>query len=147
MAAWLLIGEIPSVVASGDKDLWEGLKVTVFFRWARFPGNSAFVDPRRHPLSKGARFKYFPDHFLYPLCDTRHCQRGCLPTDVFNRYSSPVTCCFHGWESNPSNGCLNQGNFYPDRQQLGVGFAGVGGWAKPGVGRDYAAFHLDLCRL
>lgn len=37
VAAWLLIGEIPSVVASGDKDLWDGLKVTVFFALGTVP--------------------------------------------------------------------------------------------------------------
>ena len=37
VGAWLLIGEIPSIVASGDKDLWEGLKVTVFFSLGTVP--------------------------------------------------------------------------------------------------------------
>ena len=37
VAAWLLIGEIPTIVASGDKDLWEGLKVTVFFSLGTVP--------------------------------------------------------------------------------------------------------------
>ena len=31
VGGWLLIGEIPTVLASGDPDLWEGLKVTVYF--------------------------------------------------------------------------------------------------------------------
>ena len=34
---WLLIGEIPVLMASGDKDLWEGLKVTVFFSAGTVP--------------------------------------------------------------------------------------------------------------
>jgi len=37
VGGWLLIGEIPSIVASGDKDLWEGLKVTVFFAVGTVP--------------------------------------------------------------------------------------------------------------
>ena len=37
VGAWLLIGEIPTIVASGDKDLWEGLKVTVFFSLGTVP--------------------------------------------------------------------------------------------------------------
>jgi multiple sugar transport system permease protein len=37
VGAWLLIGEIPSIVASGDRDLWEGLKVTVFFSLGTVP--------------------------------------------------------------------------------------------------------------
>ena len=31
VGGWLLIGEIPLVLASGDPDLWEGLKVTIYF--------------------------------------------------------------------------------------------------------------------
>jgi multiple sugar transport system permease protein len=37
VGAWLLIGEIPTIVAAGDKDLWEGLKVTVFFSLGTVP--------------------------------------------------------------------------------------------------------------
>ena len=37
VGAWLLIGEIPTIVASGDKDLWEGLKVTAFFSLGTVP--------------------------------------------------------------------------------------------------------------
>lgn len=37
VGAWLLIGEIPTTVASGDKELWEGLKVTVFFSLGTVP--------------------------------------------------------------------------------------------------------------
>lgn len=42
VGAWLLIGEIPTIVASGDKDLWEGLKVTVFFALGTVPWQLAF---------------------------------------------------------------------------------------------------------
>ena len=31
VGGWLLIGEIPVILASGDPDLWEGLKVTIYF--------------------------------------------------------------------------------------------------------------------
>jgi len=34
---WLLIGEIPVLMASGDNDLWDGLKVTVFFSAGTVP--------------------------------------------------------------------------------------------------------------
>jgi multiple sugar transport system permease protein len=37
VGGWLLIGEIPTIVASGDQDLWEGLKVTVFFSLGTVP--------------------------------------------------------------------------------------------------------------
>ena len=34
---WLLIGEIPALLAAGDKDLWSGIKVTVFFSAGTVP--------------------------------------------------------------------------------------------------------------
>jgi multiple sugar transport system permease protein len=37
VGGWLLVGEIPTIVAAGDKDLWEGLKVTVFFSVGTVP--------------------------------------------------------------------------------------------------------------
>ena len=37
VGAVLLIVEIPTIVASGDKDMWEGLKVTVFFSLGTVP--------------------------------------------------------------------------------------------------------------
>jgi ABC-type sugar transport system permease subunit len=37
VGGWLLIGEIPTIVASGDKNLWDGLKVTVFFSLGTVP--------------------------------------------------------------------------------------------------------------
>lgn len=37
MAAVLLIIEIPSIVASGDADLWDGLRVTIFFSLGTVP--------------------------------------------------------------------------------------------------------------
>lgn len=37
VGGWLLIGEIPQIVAMGDKDLWQGLKVTVFFSLGTVP--------------------------------------------------------------------------------------------------------------
>jgi multiple sugar transport system permease protein len=37
VGGWLLIGEIPTIIASGDEDLWEGLKVTVFYALGTVP--------------------------------------------------------------------------------------------------------------
>jgi multiple sugar transport system permease protein len=34
---WLLVGEIPVLLAAGDKDIWNGLKVTVFFSAGTVP--------------------------------------------------------------------------------------------------------------
>lgn len=42
VGGWLLIGEIPTIVASGDEDLWSGLKVTAFFSLGTVPFQLAF---------------------------------------------------------------------------------------------------------
>lgn len=37
VGGWLLIGEIPTVLALGDPDLWKGLKVTIYFSMFTVP--------------------------------------------------------------------------------------------------------------
>lgn len=42
VAAWLLIAELPGVIAQGDPDMWEGLKVTVYYSLGTVPFQLAF---------------------------------------------------------------------------------------------------------
>ncbi|MFN2233658.1 MAG: ABC transporter permease subunit [Anaerolineales bacterium] len=37
IGAWVLVAELPRVIAAGDKDWWEGLKVTVFYSVGTVP--------------------------------------------------------------------------------------------------------------
>ncbi len=37
VGAWLLIGELPQVISAGDKDWWEGLKVTTYYSVGTVP--------------------------------------------------------------------------------------------------------------
>ena len=37
IGAWLLIGEVPAVIEAGDKDLWLGLQVTIFYSLGTVP--------------------------------------------------------------------------------------------------------------
>jgi ABC-type sugar transport system permease subunit len=37
VGGWLLIGEIPAVLAAGDEDMWQGLKVTIFYSLGTVP--------------------------------------------------------------------------------------------------------------
>jgi len=37
VGGWLLIGELPMVIAAGDKDVWSGLKVTIFYSLGTVP--------------------------------------------------------------------------------------------------------------
>ncbi len=42
VAGWVLIGELPLVIAAGDKDVWEGLKVTIFYSLGTVPFQLGF---------------------------------------------------------------------------------------------------------
>lgn len=42
IGAWLLIGELPGVIASGDKGMWNGLKVTAFYSLGTVPFQLGF---------------------------------------------------------------------------------------------------------
>lgn len=37
VGGWLLIGELPMVIAAGDEDMWSGLKVTIFYSLGTVP--------------------------------------------------------------------------------------------------------------
>lgn len=42
VGAWLLIGELPALLAAGDKDIWVGLKVTLFYSLGTVPFQLTF---------------------------------------------------------------------------------------------------------
>ena len=42
VGGWIMVGELPVVVASGDPDLWEGLRNTLFFALGTVPFQLAF---------------------------------------------------------------------------------------------------------
>lgn len=42
VGAWLLIGELPVLIAAGDKDIWQGLKVTIFYSLGTVPFQLTF---------------------------------------------------------------------------------------------------------
>ena len=42
VGGWVLIGELPLVIAAGDKDMWEGLKVTIFYSLGTVPFQLGF---------------------------------------------------------------------------------------------------------
>lgn len=37
VSGWLLVSELPTVILSGDEDMWEGLKVTIFYSLGTVP--------------------------------------------------------------------------------------------------------------
>jgi multiple sugar transport system permease protein len=42
VGGWLLIGELPMVIAAGDDDMWAGLKITIFYSLGTVPFQLAF---------------------------------------------------------------------------------------------------------
>ena len=42
IGAWLLIGELPQVIAAGDEEMWNGLKVTAFYSLGTVPFQLGF---------------------------------------------------------------------------------------------------------
>jgi multiple sugar transport system permease protein len=42
VGGWVLIGELPLVIAAGDKDVWQGLKVTIFYSLGTVPFQLGF---------------------------------------------------------------------------------------------------------
>ncbi|MFN2273716.1 MAG: ABC transporter permease subunit [Anaerolineales bacterium] len=42
VGGWILIGELPMVIAAGDEDMWSGLKVTIFYSMGTVPFQLAF---------------------------------------------------------------------------------------------------------
>ena len=86
VGGWLLIGELPMIVASGDKNLWVGLRATIFYSLGTVPFQLGIsLIACNHALSKLERVTVFPNAFLPPLCDTHGCRRGCIPTIVLQQ--------------------------------------------------------------
>ena len=76
VGAVLLILEIPTIVASGDSDLWDGLKVTVFLlAWHGACAADHCHFPGGHPISEAAWLKHISDYFLPALHHTCTCER------------------------------------------------------------------------
>lgn len=91
VAAWLLIGEIPTIVASGDKDLWEGLKVTVFFSLGTVPWQLALSLVLAVILFQRVRgSNVFRIIFFIPYVTPAIASAVVFQQMFSNRYSSPV---------------------------------------------------------
>lgn len=43
VAAWVLIAELPTIIAAGDADMWQGLKVTIYYSVGTVPFQLAFA--------------------------------------------------------------------------------------------------------
>lgn len=91
VGAWLLIGEIPTIVASGDQDLWEGLKVTVFFSLGTVPWQliiSLFLAVLLFQKVRGANV--FRIIFFIPYVTPAIASAVVFQQMFSNRHSAPV---------------------------------------------------------
>jgi len=88
---WMLVGEIPVLMASGDKDLWEGLKVTLFFSAGTVPMQltlSMFLAILLFQKLKGSEF--FRMVFFLPYV-TPFIASAAIFRQIFaNRDTSPI---------------------------------------------------------
>ncbi len=91
VGGWLLIGEIPTIVASGDQDLWDGLKVTAFFSLGTVPFQlviSLFLSVLLFQKLRGSnafRIIYFIPYVTPSIASAVVFQQM-----FSNRYSAPV---------------------------------------------------------
>lgn len=91
VGGWLLIGEIPTIVASGDEDLWEGLKVTVFFSLGTVPFQLAialFLSVLLFQKMRGSNF--FRIVFFIPYVTPGIASAAVFQQMFSNRQSAPV---------------------------------------------------------
>lgn len=91
VGGWILIGEIPQIVAAGDDDLWKGLKVTVFFSLGTVPFQlsiSMFLAILLFQKLKGsAMFRMF---FFLPYVTPFIASAAVFKQMFSNRESAPI---------------------------------------------------------
>jgi len=94
---WLLVGEIPVLLASGDKDLWNGLKVTLFFSAGTVPFQltlSMFLAILLFQKLRGSEF--FRMVFFLPYV-TPFIASAAIFRQIFaNRNTSPINLVLRG---------------------------------------------------
>ena len=97
VGGWILVGEIPVMMASGDQDLWNGLKVTIFFSAGTVPLQltlSMFLSILLFQKLRGSEF--FRMVFFLPYV-TPFIASAAIFRQIFaNRNTSPVNLLIRG---------------------------------------------------
>ncbi len=91
VGGWLLIGEIPEIVAQGDEDLWEGLKVTIFFSLGTVPfqlGIALFLSILLFQKLKGSNI--FRILYFIPYVTPAIASAAVFQQMFSNRESAPI---------------------------------------------------------
>jgi multiple sugar transport system permease protein len=97
VGGWLLIGEIPTIVASGDKDLWSGLKVTVFFALGTVPVQltlALFLAVLLFQKVRGSNF--FRIIYFIPYVTPAIASAAIFKQMFSNRHTAPINLLFRG---------------------------------------------------
>lgn len=97
VGGWLLIGEIPTIVASGDKDLWSGLKVTVFFALGTVPVQltlALFLAVLLFQKVRGSNF--FRIIYFIPYVTPAIASAAIFKQMFSNRHTAPINMLFRG---------------------------------------------------
>ena len=88
---WVMVGELPVIVASGDPDLWEGLKATLFYSVGTIPFQlviSIFLAVLLFQKLKGSEF--FRVMFFLPYVTPTVASAAVFRQIFSNRIQSPV---------------------------------------------------------
>ncbi|MFN2216648.1 MAG: ABC transporter permease subunit [Anaerolineales bacterium] len=91
VGGWIMIGVIPTIVASGDKDLWVGLRATVFYSLGTVPfqlGISLFLAVLLFQNLKGSSF--FRMMFFLPYVTPTVASAAVFRQLFSNRLQAPV---------------------------------------------------------
>ena len=102
VGGWLLISEIPTIIASGDKDLWEGLKITAFFALGTVPFQltiAMFLSILLFQKMSGANV--FRVIFFIPYVTPAIASAAIFKQMFSNRLSAPVNMLLRGLGMEP----------------------------------------------
>jgi multiple sugar transport system permease protein len=91
VGGWILIGELPVIVASGDKDLWAGLRATIFYSLGTVPlqlGISLLLAILLFQNLKGSQF--FRMMFFLPYVTPTVASAAVFRQLFSNRLQAPI---------------------------------------------------------
>ncbi len=95
VGGWMLIGEIPTIVASGDPKLWKGLKVTLFFAVGTVPFQltiALFMSILLFQKLRGSNM--FRIIYFIPYVTPAIASAAVFKQMFSNRYTAPVNMLF-----------------------------------------------------
>jgi ABC-type sugar transport system permease subunit len=102
VGGWIMVGELPVIVAGGDPDLWLGLRSTLFYALGTVPfqlGISLFLAILLFQNLKGSQF--FRMIFFLPYVTPTVASAAVFRQLFSNRFQAPVNLAFHFLGLNP----------------------------------------------